>query len=222
MPKNKYNPQLNQANCPTKHTTRQQQAAAKLQEGLATVQQLEFIPSSSLTLNPWIAALFLLTVVTPVIAARGQFPSDGSFSEKKQYIDSLTRECSELASTVTRSAFEKGPLLVQPADLPPNVGYKAARHTFFAADGVATKRELEISKQAKPSDTTEIFIGSENNKGQGFLHKFKLQANGDLAPMGKVAQSLEEYSKDLTAVGAVVTEVSTDDNHRCYQYKMNP
>ncbi|MFJ1267938.1 hypothetical protein ACD661_05105 [Legionella lytica] len=222
MPKNKYNPQQNQANCPTKYTTRQHLAAAKLHDGLAIIHKLEFTPSSSLTLNPWMAALLLLVLVTPAAAARDKFPSEGSFSEKKQYIDSLTSRCTELASSVTATAFEKGPLLVQPADLPPNVGYKAARHTFFAEDGVATKRELEISKQAKPSDTTEIFIGSENNKGQGFLHKFKLQANGDLEPMGKVAQSLEEYSKDLTAVGAVVTEVSTDDNRRCYQYKINP
>lgn len=181
------------------------------------------LESGSVQMPLWMTILLLGSIVSATVTEAKTFPKEGSYSDQKKHIDSLTATCTDEPVIKVLNQAARSPLKVEPDAVPMGVRYEVWKHTLFKADNTAMRRHVKISTDRHDGsktkvDTTEIFIGSEGNEG-AFLHKFKLNEDGDWTPAGKEKKSMADFAKEMQEPEAYTSRaglVSENEELSCY------
>ena len=161
--------------------------------------------------------VYLIFFATLATRAAANYPQEGTFAEKADYIDTLPKECAGIANMKLNSVLEAEDPFRRAADL--GQGTEVERHHFNAAEGIAQHR---VSKNGQ--DELKLFIGGEGNGHSPMLFKMRMNKDGLLDLISKEAGvSVHKYGERMKENhDAFVAKVETDDGRTCVNYDHKP
>lgn len=161
--------------------------------------------------------LYLMFFATLINRTAANYPQEGTFAEKANFIDSLPRQCPSVPSAKLEAVLAAEDPFKKAAEL--GKGVEVERHHFNAVEGIAQHRQ---SKDGK--DDLTLYIGGEGNGHSPLLFKMRMNKDGLLDLVSKEeGVSVHKHGDRMKENhDAFVAKVENSDGRTCFNYDHRP